>query len=130
MRFRPPREEDLKALNRLAGEAPLGLGALRFFARSGHTFLAEEGEEVKGFALAQAVWQGEGAMVLLSRLEGEDQATLEGLLRAVVKSALDTGAHTVVFHLDPEKPLHRRALEALGFGVGPKVVAAKVLRAP
>ena len=43
MRFRPFTEEDLDRLNRLAGKRPVSLGALRFFARTGHSFLAEEG---------------------------------------------------------------------------------------
>ncbi len=58
MRFRPFTELDLEALNRVAGNRPLSLGAVRHFARTGHSFLAEE-DEPMGFALAQAVWQGE-----------------------------------------------------------------------
>jgi hypothetical protein len=76
MRFRPFTEEDLDRLNQVAGERPLSLGALRFFARTGHSFLAEEGERPLGFALAQAVWQGEATTVLIARIEGEGEEVL------------------------------------------------------
>ncbi|WP_038045922.1 DUF1999 family protein [Thermus caliditerrae] len=127
MRFRPFTELDLDLLNRVAGSRPLSLGAVRHFARTGHSFLAEEGEEPMGFALAQAVWQGEATTVLITRLEGEDQATLEGLLAAVVKSAYDAGVYEVALHLDPERKALAEALRAQGFAIGPLVLAVRVL---
>ncbi|WP_243028168.1 DUF1999 family protein [Thermus albus] len=127
MRFRPFSELDLDLLNRVAGNRPLSRGAVRFFARTGHSFLAEEGEEPKGFALAQAVWQGEATTVLVNRVEGQDQATLEGLLAAVVKSAYDAGVYEVALHLDPSREALKRALEAQGFHIGPLVLAVRIL---
>jgi hypothetical protein len=127
MRFRPFTEEDLDRLNQLAGERPLSLGALRFFARTGHSFLAEEGERPLGFALAQAVWQGEATTVLITRIEGEGEEVLQGLLRAVVKSAYDAGVYEVALHLDPSRKALERALLEEGFAVGPLVLCVRVL---
>jgi hypothetical protein len=127
MRFRPFTEEDLDLLNRVAGERPVSLGALRFFARTGHSFLAEKGEEPLGFALAQAVWQGEGTTVLITRIEGEGEEVLQGLLRAVVKSAYDAGVYEVALHLDPKRKALERALLMEGFAVGPLVLCVRVL---
>lgn len=127
MRFRPFTELDLDRLNRVAGSRPLSPGAVRHFARTGHSFLAEEGEEPKGFALAQAVWQGEATTVLVARIEGQDQATLEGLLAAVVKSAYDAGVYEVALHLDPERKALAEALKAQGFAIGPLVLAVRIL---
>ncbi|WP_117238294.1 DUF1999 family protein [Thermus sediminis] len=126
MRFRPFTEEDLEHLNRVAGERPLGLGTLRFFARTGHSFLAEA-EEPLGFALAQAVWQGEATTVLVTRIEGRTEEALRGLLRAVVKSAYDAGVYEVALHLDPGRRDLERALLEEGFAVGPLVLAVRVL---
>jgi len=127
MRFRPFTEEDLDLLNRVAGERPVSLGALRFFARTGHSFLAEKGEEPLGFALAQAVWQGEATTVLITRIEGEGEEVLQGLLRAVVKSAYDAGVYEVALHLDPSRKALERALLEEGFAVGPLVLCVRVL---
>jgi hypothetical protein len=127
MRFRPFTEEDLDRLNQMAGERPLSLGALRFFARTGHSFLAEEGERPLGFALAQAVWQGEATTVLITRIEGEGEEVLQGLLRAVVKSAYDAGVYEVALHLDPSRKALERALLEEGFAVGPLVLCVRVL---
>ncbi|WCM39298.1 DUF1999 family protein [Thermus antranikianii] len=127
MRFRPFTELDLDLLNQVAGSRPLSLGAVRFFARTGHSFLAEEGEEPMGFALAQAVWQGETTTVLVTRVEGRNQTVLEGLLAAVVKSAYDAGVYEVALHLDPKREDLQAALQAQGFAIGPLVLAVRVL---
>lgn len=127
MRFRPFNELDLEALNRVAGARPLSLGTVRHFARTGHSFLAEEGEEPLGFALAQALWQGEATTVLVTRIEGRDRTVLEGLLAAVAKSAYDAGVYEVALHLDPAREELKEALLAQGFTVGPLVLAVRLL---
>ncbi|WP_018111142.1 DUF1999 family protein [Thermus igniterrae] len=127
MRFRPFSELDIERLNQVAGNRPLSLGAVRHFARTGHSFLAEEGETPLGFALAQAVWQGEATTVLVTRLEGRNKEVLEGLLQAVVKSAYDAGVYEVALHLDPAREELAEALKAQGFAVGPLVLAVRVL---
>ncbi|AFV76314.1 Protein of unknown function (DUF1999) [Thermus oshimai JL-2] len=127
MRFRPFSELDLEALNRVAGDRPLSRGAVRHFARTGHSFLAEEGEEPLGFALAQALWQGEATTVLVTRIEGQNARVLEDLLGAVVKSAYDAGVYEVALHLDPKREDLKEALLAQGFTVGPLVLAVRLL---
>jgi hypothetical protein len=127
MRFRPFSELDLERLNQVAGNRPLSLGTVRHFARTGHSFLAEEGEIPLGFALAQAVWQGEATTVLVTRLEGRGQEVLEGLLQAVVKSAYDAGVYEVALHLDPAREELAEALKAQGFAIGPLVLAVRIL---
>ncbi len=127
MRFRPFSELDIERLNQVAGNRPLSLGAVRHFARTGHSFLAEEGETPLGFALAQAVWQGEATTVLVTRLEGRGQEVLEGLLQAVVKSAYDAGVYEVALHLDPAREELAEALKAQGFAIGPLVLAVRIL---
>lgn len=72
-----------------------------------------------GFALAQAVWQGEATTVLVTRIEGRSVEALRGLLRAVVKSAYDAGVYEVALHLDPERKELEEALKAEGFALGP-----------
>ncbi len=71
-------------------------GSLRFFERAGHAFVAIRGGEAVGFVLAQAVFDGERAVVRSSRLAsrppGDDDA-LAALLRALTKSAYDAGAY-------------------------------------
>lgn len=126
MRLRPIHEEDLPLLNALAGERPLSLAQVRFFARTHHSFLAE-GEAPLGFALAQALWQGEQATVLINRIEGKSQEVLAGLIRAVTKSAYDAGVYEVALHVDPGRELLKEALLKEGFQVGPLVLAVRVL---
>ncbi|KGQ22119.1 DUF1999 family protein [Thermus filiformis] len=126
MRFRPIQEEDLPLLNALAGDRPLSLAQVRFFARTHHSFLAEE-EAPQGFALAQALWQGDRATVLIGRIEGRSPEALSGLLRAVVKSAYDAGVYEVALHLDPAREELAEALRAEGFQVGPLVLAVRLL---
>lgn len=125
MRFRPFTEEDLPALNRLSPK-PLSPGAVRFFARSGHSFLAEEEGEARGFILAQAVWQGEGVLLWVSRLEAQDETALRGLLRALLKSGQDAGVHRVALGLSPEDEGLKALLEEEGFGF--RLLAEKTLR--
>lgn len=122
MRFRPIQEEDLPLLNALAGEKPLTLAQVRFFARTHHSFLAEE-EAPMGFALAQAIWQGDRAALFIARMEGRTLEALRGLLRAVVKSAQDAGVHEVFFHLDPTRSELKEALLLERFHVEACVVA-------
>lgn len=81
------------------GRLSTSAAALKFYARSGHSFVAER-EEILGFALAQSVWQGDRPIVLVRSVAvteevGED--VLLGLMRAVVKSAYDTAVYEVHF---------------------------------
>ncbi len=103
------------------------LAALRHFARSGHSFLAETRQgEARGFVLAQAVWQGAWATVLVSRILAADETAYEALLRALVKSAHDAGIYEVALFVREATPL-AQAAASMEFQVGPLVLARKRL---
>lgn len=100
--------EDLEALTpldaayamRTGVPSQLSRGALAFYARSGHAFVAEQGGRAMGFVLAQAVWSGERPVVQLARLVAEGDA-LPALAEAVVKSAYDAGVYDLSAELPP-----------------------------
>lgn len=89
--------------------------ALRYYARSGHSFVAVEEEGHRGFVLAQAVWQGDRATVLATRIAAADAAAYSGLLRALLKSAYDANAYEVALLSEPgERTELDRALAETG----------------
>ena len=90
------------------------LAALRFYARSGHSFVASDDQEPRGFVLAQAVWQGDRATVLATRIAAESAEVYGGLLRALVKSAYDANAYEVALLAEPgvNRELDRQLAEA------------------
>ncbi len=96
-----------------------GDAALRFFARSGHSFVAEE-DGVRGFVLAQALWQGDRATVIASRLLADGPDALLALLRALEKSAYDAGAYEVALLAQEGSPLAEAAQRA-AFVPGPRL---------
>jgi hypothetical protein len=111
---RPLEVDDLGVLEALDaayagrhGVVPVvGAASLAFYARSGHAFLAEEAAHAPtaartvGFALAQAVWDGERPTVRLVRLVGE-RAPRGALVEAVVKSAYDAAVYALVAEVPP-----------------------------
>ncbi|HEU4740482.1 MAG TPA: DUF1999 domain-containing protein [Meiothermus sp.] len=101
--------------------------ALRFFSRSGHSFMALDEGRIVGFVLGQALWQGDQVTVLLTRIQADAQEVYQGLLGAVVKSAYDAGVYEVALHLDPAHAELKSALEAHSFVLGPKILAVRVL---
>lgn len=96
-----------------------GTAAIRFFARSGHSFVAEA-EGVRGFVLAQAIWQGDRATVLATRLLADAPETYRALLAALEKSAYDAAAYEVALLADTGSPLAEAAL-AQRFTPGPRL---------
>jgi hypothetical protein len=77
-------------------EPLLTRASLSFFVRSGHAFVAEREGEAVGFALAQAVFNGNRPTVQLARLavaDPGDLAAYEALLEAVTKSAYDAAVY-------------------------------------
>ena len=94
--------------------------AVAFYARSGHSFLAEEEGSPRGFVLAQPLWQGDRATVVVTRLLAEDEETALALLRAVEKSAYDAAAYEVALFVEPGGGLEAPAGE-LGFRPGPRL---------
>lgn len=104
---RPFQEDDGEALRavddaaseRRGGEPVLTAGALSFYARSGHAFVAIRDGAPCGFALAQAVWDGRRA-TLRSRpfvlADDADDEARAALLEAVTKSAYDAAVYHLV----------------------------------
>jgi hypothetical protein len=85
------------------------LAALRFYARSEHSFVAIEagGEEpstVYGFVLAQSIWMGDKANIWVSSLRVHPDAPpgcMPGLLHCVTKSAYDGAVYELFLTADP-----------------------------
>lgn len=100
------------------GRLHTSLAALKFYERSEHSFVADNGA-LQGFVLAQHVWQGDQPIVLIRTLSVAAQAPAEttaGLLKAVVKSAYDSAIYQVHFPLTPELLSAARAQEAVTIG--------------
>ena len=102
------------------GRLSSSLAALRHFERSGHSFVAEDTAEdgadrVRGYVLAQSVWQGDRPAVFVRALvldDAQDEDMRRGLLRAVVKSAYDTAVYEVHLPVSPELRAAAQAEEA------------------
>ena len=90
---------DVAASERAGQEPMLSEGALAFYARSGHAFVAVREGEPCGFALAQAVWDGRRPTLRVRPLavaeSGDDEAR-GALLAAVTKSAYDAAVYDLV----------------------------------
>jgi hypothetical protein len=107
-RLAQPDFDSLPEKERLAGLRS-SLAALRFYARSEHSFVAIEtgGEEpstVYGFVLAQSIWMGDKASVWVSSLRVHPDAPpgcLPGLLHCVTKSAYDGAVYELFLTADP-----------------------------
>lgn len=101
----------------------VNLATLRFFGRSGHSFVAEsvgdDGEAAcGGFVLAQAVWSGQRPSVHVTRLAAAAVAPVavrSALVKALVKSAYDAGVYDLSFRTPRADPELREALAAEGF---------------
>lgn len=106
VRVRPLDVDDGEAIadldaayaGRTGQESVATRGALSFYARTGHAFVAEDASGARGFALAQAVWDGTQPTVRLQTLatdEGDGEARA-ALLEAVTKSAYDAAVYDLV----------------------------------
>jgi hypothetical protein len=119
VRVRPLEVDDGDALAAIdaayagrSGDEPVATrGALSFYARTGHAFVAEDANGTRGFALAQAVWDGTRPTVQLRTLatEAADAEARAALLEAVTKSAYDAA----VYDLVARAPLGDPALDEL-----------------
>jgi len=107
-----------------------GPASLRYFARSGHAFVAVGAAGVLGFVLAQAQFDGERATVVAHRLATEppgDPEALSALLKALTKSAYDAGVYDLRVELPSEDLAGAAALSVEGFAATPTVVSARYL---
>lgn len=126
VRVRPIDVDDLAALERIDAAAAaradrepvLTRGSLSFYARTGHAFVAEGAGGVRGFALAQAVWDGRRPTVRLQALavadDGDDEARA-ALLEAVTKSAYDAAVYDLVAAVPEGDPEALRLLADQGW---------------
>lgn len=131
MIYRAPQEQDFAGIQALelellaledagfeslgprerAGRVRTSLAAMRYFARTEHSFCAlEPGDDdevlVLGFVLAQAIWQGDRPIVWVSSVRAHPDApagATAGLLHACVKSAYDAAVYEI--HLAADRVL-------------------------
>ena len=104
-------------------------GALSFYARTGHAFVAEDDGGLRGFALAQAVWDGTRPTVQLQTLataEG-DAAAREALLEAVTKSAYDAAVYDLVARAPEADPRLAELLDREGWSREPVALLRRTL---
>jgi len=97
-------------------------GALSFYARTGHAFVAEDDSGARGFALAQAVWDGTRPTVRLRTLavaESSDAEARAALLEAVTKSAYDAAVYDLICELPEGDDDARDLLAAAGWSLEP-----------
>lgn len=130
VRVRPLESNDLEHLSALlsnaaerAGEESLlTRGAVSFYSRSGHAFVVEDDAGVRGFALAQAVWNGVRPTVRLQTVrvadEGDDTARA-ALLEAVTKSAYDAAVYDLVATVPEQDDRLNALLEVHGWSSEP-----------
>ncbi|MDQ3460727.1 MAG: DUF1999 family protein [Deinococcota bacterium] len=127
---RPLGEDDGEALApidqayalRYELEPALTRSSLAFFLRAGHAFAAYLGGEARGFALAQAVWNGTRPTVYLSRLAAMDSAgdaptaVLKALVEAVTKSAYDAAVYDLIATVPESDEKAAQVLREAGYG--------------
>lgn len=97
-------------------------GAVSFYARTGHAFVAEDDGGVRGFALAQAVWDGTRPTVRLRTLavaERSDAEARAALLEAVTKSGYDAAVYDLICELPESDDDARDLLDAAGWQLEP-----------
>lgn len=102
-----------------AGRLSTSLAALKFYARSEHSFLADDEGQLCGFVLAQSVWQGDKPIVLIRTVvlaPGSAPDIRHGLLHACVKSAYDCAVYELHFPLTPDLQAAAQAEEAVTIG--------------
>lgn len=135
---RPPEEGDLEALSVIdAGYAEahgadrvVKPGALRFFGRTEHSFVAVNaaaGSPATGFVFAQTFWSGERPRLLIERLVAEQEEAAEALLKAVVKSAYDSGVYDLLARFPSSDGGLVRLLQEDGFTPDPHHLYSRIL---
>ncbi len=137
VRVRPLEVDDGAALAAIdvdhagrAGHDPVATrGALSFYARTGHAFVVEDAEGVRGFALAQAVWDGTRPTVQLQTLatDAADPEARAALLEAVTKSAYDAAVYDLVARAPHGDPALHELLEREGWRAEPVALLRRTL---
>lgn len=107
-------------------EPVISVGSLNFFARSGHSFVAEEHGRPAGVVLGQAIWDGNRPFVLVDRLIGV-QRVREPLLEALTKSAYDAGVYDISVRVPVGDEEAMSALRESGYRAQRMVLYERVL---
>ncbi len=126
VRVRPLEPDDLARLAPIDASAAaradvasaVTRGSIAFYARTGHAFVAESERGVRGFALAQAVWDGTRPTVRLHALAVADAGDGEAraaLLEAVTKSAYDAAVYDLVAETPEGDPAAHELLSERGW---------------
>jgi len=130
VRVRPLEPDDLESVQAVdaasahaTGRPPVATrGALSFYARTGHAFVAEDDGGVRGFALAQAVWDGTRPTVRLRTLavaRPSDAEARAALLEAVTKSGYDAAVYDLICELPEDDADARNLLDDAGWSLEP-----------
>lgn len=137
VRVRPLDVDDADAIqridrvhaDRIAREPVATRGALSFYARSGHAFVAEDAGGLRGFALAQAVWDGTRPTVQLHTLATDDgdSDARAALLEAVTKSAYDAAVYDLVARAPSAEPALLELLTREGWSEEPVTLVRRTL---
>lgn len=96
------------------GRLHTNIAALKFYERSEHSFVADDGE-IRGFLFAQSVWQGDRPIVLVRTLTvapGTADEVVRGLLHAAVKSAYDCAVYEVHYPVNAQTQAAAEAEES------------------
>lgn len=97
------------------GRLHTSLAALKFYERSEHSFVADDGEEIRGFLFAQSVWQGDRPIVLVRTVTVAPETSddvVRGLLHAAVKSAYDCAVYEVHYPVSAQTQAAAEAEES------------------
>ncbi|MEM6428179.1 MAG: DUF1999 family protein [Deinococcota bacterium] len=107
---------DQAHVSQFGGEVLVQRSSLSFFERTGHAFTAFNDDQVVGFVVAQAIFNGTRPTVFVSRLavhyedtEVADQA-LELLVETVTKSAYDAAVYDLLWHVPARDEKLQRVL--------------------
>lgn len=123
VRIRPLQVDDADAVAELdridaarVGREPIAdRGAMSFYARTGHAFVAEDASRLRGFVFAQAIWDGRRPTVALQALATDDSGVRGALLEAVTKSAYDSAVYDLVARCPDGDEALTRLLETEGW---------------
>lgn len=104
----------------VGSEGYVNRGSLHYFARSGHSFIAEStAGDALGFVFAHTTWTGGRPALRLERLVASrgtgQEAVATALAEAVVKSAYDAGVYRLSAEVDANDPVGRVAVTRAGF---------------
>lgn len=135
VRVRPLDIDDAEAVamldradaQRVGREEIADRGAVSFYARSGHTFVAEDATGLQGFVFAHAVWDGRRPTVTLQALASDDATVRAALLEAVTKSAYDSAVYDLVARCPDADEALAHLLETEGWRTEPTRLLRRTL---